>query len=266
VLVVDAALIAGIVIGASLAVGPGGEAVETHLGLDRSVGKWMVVGAAGLAAVPFCAGVLRNGRRLGEVLAATAMPELANGKVDLAAAPRRALMRTLQFATVSLTSLPILAVTQPFVPGGAGAAVLAVPLVALGVAVWRGATNLHGHVRAGAQLIVEALARHAQGPETRHEDPLAHLRAVLPGLGEPVAVRLEEGCGAVGKTLAMLDLRGRTGATVLALWRAEGGVMVPSAKEELRSGDVLALAGAVDSVAAARELLAMPGRAVVTAT
>ncbi len=259
VLVLDAALIAGLVIVASLAVEPGGRAVDAYLGLDRAVGRWLVVGAASLAAVPFCAGVLRNGRRMGEVLAAAALPEPTERQVDLAAAPRRALVLTLQFATVSLTGLPILAVTQPFVPGGAGAVVLAVPLVALGVAVWRGAANLQGHVRAGAQVIVEALARHAEGPEQTHQDALAPLRQLLPGLGEPVAVRLEPGCGAVGKTLATLDLRGRTGATVLALWRAEGGVMVPSAREELRTGDVLALAGAAAAVAAARELLAAPG-------
>jgi len=215
------------------------------------------VGAAGLAAVPFCTGILRNGRRLGELLAAAALPEPGAGQLDLAAAPRRALVRTIHLGAVALAGLPILVVTQPFVPGGAGAAVLAIPLLALGVAAWRGAANLHGHVRAGAQVIVEALAHQARGPE-RPDDALAHLREVLPGLGEPTALRLEARSGAVGRTLAALDLRGRTGATVLALWREEGGVMVPGAQEALRAGDVLALAGTAEAVAAARALLAEP--------
>ncbi len=52
-----------------------------------------------------------------------------------------------------------------------------------------------------------------------------------------------------------IDLRGRTGATVLAIWRPEGGVMVPSATEVSPAGDVLALAGTPEAVDAARDLL-----------
>jgi CPA2 family monovalent cation:H+ antiporter-2 len=59
----------------------------------------------------------------------------------------------------------------------------------------------------------------------------------------------------VGRTLADLEVRGRTGATVLAIWRRDGSVVVPSATEALRAGDLLALAGARDAVESARELL-----------
>ena len=265
VLALDAAAVAGLVIGASFAVAPAGRLVDQYLGLHRAAGSWLVAGAAGLAAVPFCTGILRNGRRLGEVLAAAALPEPGEGQLDLAAAPRRALVRTIHLGAVALAGLPILVVTQPFVPGGAGAAVLAIPLVALGVAAWRGAANLHGHVRAGAQVIVEALAHHARGPAHHHDATLAHLREVLPGLGEPTAARLEAGSAAIGRTLAALDLRGRTGATVLALWREEGGVMVPGAQEALQAGDVLALAGTAEAVAAAQALLAEPAAGPVEA-
>jgi CPA2 family monovalent cation:H+ antiporter-2 len=195
---------------------------------------------------------------MGEVLAAAALPEKEKEQVDLAEAPRRALIVMLQFATVSLTSLPILVVTQPFVPGVLGAGVLVAILVGFGILFWRGAANLQGHVRAGAQVIVESLARYARGPEYNDMDVLAHLREALPGLGEPVAVRLQQGSAAVGKTLAELDLRGLTGATALALWRPKGGAMVPSAREVLLADDVLALAGTGEAVTAARELLAVP--------
>ena len=258
VLVVDAVLVAAIVIGAALAADRGARAIEERVGVDRAVARWGVLGAAGLVSAPFCAGILRNGRRMGVVLAAAALPEGKEGQTDLAAAPRRELVLTLQIATVVLTGLPILAVTQPFLPGAPGAAVLAVVLLVLAIGFWRGAAELQGHVRAGAQVIVEALARHARGPEHHDQDALAHLRELLPGLGEPVAVRLEEASAAVGKTLAALDLRGQTGATVLALWRPEGGVMIPSAKEVLLARDVLALAGSGEAVAAARDLLAAP--------
>ncbi|HEY8106531.1 MAG TPA: TrkA C-terminal domain-containing protein, partial [Gemmatimonadales bacterium] len=78
---------------------------------------------------------------------------------------------------------------------------------------------------------------------------------ILPGLGEPVMLRLEAGDPGVGRTLAQLDVRGLTGAAVLALDRNGGQVLLPTGQERLQSGDVLALAGAPEAVDAAAALL-----------
>jgi CPA2 family monovalent cation:H+ antiporter-2 len=55
--------------------------------------------------------------------------------------------------------------------------------------------------------------------------------------------------------LAQINLRGLTGATVLAVVRGEETVLVPVGKETLLAGDVLALAGSKESIEAATELL-----------
>jgi CPA2 family monovalent cation:H+ antiporter-2 len=258
-LLVDAAAITGIVIGLSLAAAGGTHLLEARLGLGARAAGWLVAGAGGLLSLPFVVGLVRNARRMGETLSAAALPETAEARPDLAAAPRRALVLTVQLATVLLTGVPVLAVTQPFLPGASGPAVLASVLVALGVGFWRGAANLHGHVRAGAQVIVEALAHQAGGHEHAAEhaprDVLAQVHALLPGIGDPVAVKLEPDSAAVGRTLAAIGLRGLTGASVLAIWRPEGGVMIPTASEALREGDVLALAGSREAITAAAELL-----------
>ena len=52
-----------------------------------------------------------------------------------------------------------------------------------------------------------------------------------------------------------MNLLGRTGATVLAITRAEGGVLVPTAGERLRVGDVLAVAGTHEAIEAAKATL-----------
>ncbi len=44
-------------------------------------------------------------------------------------------------------------------------------------------------------------------------------------------------------------------ASVLAIARGEGGVIDPRSDEVLRAGDILALAGTKDCIAAAREVL-----------
>jgi CPA2 family monovalent cation:H+ antiporter-2 len=61
---------------------------------------------------------------------------------------------------------------------------------------------------------------------------------------------------AIGRSLAQLELRGTTGATVLAIQRGDEGLVVPGAHEPLRAGDVLAVAGSSEAVSAARSLLA----------
>lgn len=78
---------------------------------------------------------------------------------------------------------------------------------------------------------------------------------MFPGLGEPIAVTLPEGRPAVGKTISALGVRGRSGATILAIFRAGESVMVPFAGEALRPGDVLALAGTREAVESACQLL-----------
>jgi len=132
--------------------------------------------------------------------------------------------------------------------------VLAVVVAGLAVGFWRSATELQGHVRAGAQAVVEALA--AQSRSAPDADPaLTDLHAVLPGIGEPAPFRVDGSSGAVGKTLAQLNLRGLSGATVLAIRRASDAVLVPTASERLREGDVLALAGTHEAVEAAKRIL-----------
>jgi CPA2 family monovalent cation:H+ antiporter-2 len=233
--------------------------VQQKLGLSGSAAPWILTAAAVALAIPFAVGIYRRARALGVALAAIALPQQNGAALDLAAAPRRALVVALQLAAILVAGVVVLAVTQPFVNMVPGFFVLLVVLVFLGIALWRSATNLEGHVRAGAQLILEVLARSRQDSSTTVDthalDPVNDL---LRGLGEPRPFRLDEHAGAVGKTLAELNLRGATGATVLAITRSATGVLVPTGAEVLRGGDVLALAGTTEALAAATAILSQP--------
>jgi CPA2 family monovalent cation:H+ antiporter-2 len=164
-----------------------------------------------------------------------------------------------------MVGIPIVAVTQPFAPGFPGFTLLAVLLVVLGFAFWRSALNLQEHAMAGAQVIVAALT-----PQMSDEDDyenmsktMEHIAIMLPGLGEPIPVRITSNSPGVDRTLAELNVRGKTGATILAITRkGEDGskVLVPSGKETLRAGDVLALAGTQEAVDAAIEMLTISRR------
>jgi len=260
-LLVDAAVVTAVVIGAAV----GGDRATAWIaevtGAGARAARIGFLAAAALVAVPFLYGLVVNGRRIGLALATAALPEAAAGRTDLAAAPRRALLAVVELAAAVIVLLPIIAVTQPFLPGVPGAAVLAVVVLLLGVGFWRSAANLQGHVRAGAQVLVEALAKQgapagAQPQSSPGPDPLAAFRALFPGLGDPVAVRLRDGSPAAGRSLSALGVRGRTGATILAIFRGERSVMLPLAGELLEPRDLLVLAGTHEAVEAARELLA----------
>jgi CPA2 family monovalent cation:H+ antiporter-2 len=268
-LAVDVTLLALLSIAGSAGMSSIAAMLERSLSVSTGMARVAIGAGAVVLALPLLAGVVRVARRLGLALSEAALPASEDASVDLAAAPRRALVVTLQLGIVLLTGIPLLAVTQPFLGGVYGSALFAVLLLAAGVAFWRGATNLQGHVRAGAQVIVEAIVAQARGsaPEpvapaapagAAASDGLRQIHVLLPGLGEPTPVQLAADSPAVGKSLAALNLRGVTGATVLAITRGDKGLLVPTAEEMLQAGDVLALAGSHDAVAAARAVLTEP--------
>ncbi len=85
---------------------------------------------------------------------------------------------------------------------------------------------------------------------------MRHVHELLPGIGAPTPITLPATSPAVGQSLAQLNLRGVTGATVLAIRRGSKGVLVPLATDVLEPGDILALAGTQDAIASATQLLA----------
>jgi CPA2 family monovalent cation:H+ antiporter-2 len=254
-LLLDAALLSAVAIGTAVSLTDLVRFFSNRVGASEELVRAVVLVAAAALAAPLVFGIFRIAGSLGLALADRALPNAGRGKADLADAPRRALVVTVQLGMVLLVGLPVLALIQPFVSIWVAAGTLGALLLLLGVLFWRSATNLQGHVKAGAQVIVEALAAQARRREPPDGAALDGVNALLPGLGAPVPLRLDAGSPAVGKTLAQLGVRGVTGASVLAIARGDAGVMVPSAGEVLQAGDILALAGTSEAVAAAVELL-----------
>lgn len=256
---VDAVVVAAIVVAASLRMDDLIAWTKGELDVSHNLARFFVVLAVALAASPFWIGMIRVARYLGFELADRAFPKSGGGSLDSGAAPRRLLIVTLQLATVVIVGLPLVAITAPFLPPLQGAALLLLLLAVLAISFWRSATNLQGHTKASAQVIAEAVARQTrEGSEARAGQQFDNVGKLLTGLGSPVPLSLPQGSMAEGRTLAEIRLRGLTGATVLAIHRGDGAVLVPSGEERLRPGDVLVVAGTSASVDAARQLLGAP--------
>ncbi len=233
-----------------------------EIGVTQPVARAGLLAAATLLIVPLAYGLLRTARALGQTAAQRALPAPAPGKVDMALASRRAIVVAWQLAILGLAAAPVAVLLELFVPTAATLAILVAAFGMLGIAFWRSATNLQGHTRAGAEVIVAALASQMASPEGDSSPsghavprPIAHVATLLPGLGDPVSVRLSEGDYGVGKSLAELDVRDRTNATVLVIVRGGQDILLPVGSDQLAAGDRLAVAGTEKAVRAATSLI-----------
>lgn len=251
-LLLDAASVTAIIIGTSLA----HRRLPTWIEGDGGfLVRFGALAAGALLAIPFGIGLVRTLRRLSAVLAEGALPKPAKG-VDQAYAPRRTLEVALQIGMTIAMVVPMVALTLPFVPPfGLTGAVVAI-FVLLGISFWRTASELESHARAGAELVVHVLAKQGSHADT---GTFEVVRGMLPGLGTIVPLEVALGSEAEGKTLGELALRGRTGATVVALSRGGQRTSFPQASTLMQAGDMLALTGSADAISAAAALLRATG-------
>lgn len=252
-LFLDVALIATMVIASSL----GGRKLAVKVGGPdhATLALALVTAATIVLALPIFLGALRVGRRLALLLSEGAFPKPTDG-LDMADAPRRALRTTMELTMLFVAGAPLVALTQPFLPTEFPfALVLIIGVAVLALPFWRSATNLQGHVRAGTQAILETLIAQSRSGQSGGAGSLAELQTMMPGIGEPTTVVLGTGALCVGKSLKDVNLRGLTGATVLAIERGTGEAVFPTADEILRERDILVLTGTREAVASAREVL-----------
>lgn len=247
-LVLDAVFVTAAIIGTSVA----WRQIPADAGSPRLHALRVTALAVGaLLALPFSFGLVRTMRRLAMTMAESALPMPARG-IDQGLAPRRALTVTLQIGMVIAVGVPLILLTLPFVPPFGIAGVVAAYLLILTVAFWRTATNLDQHTRAGAELVVHVLAKQGHTGDT---GTFEVVRGMLPGLGTIVPLEVGLGSDAAGKTLGELNLRGRTGATVVALSRDGQRIPLPTAQTRVEAGDMLALTGSGNAIGLAAALL-----------
>ena len=231
--------------------------LDTSMGLSLQAARATVlVIAAALAALPLIY-LVRTTHLLGMAIAVQALPLPEEKKVDMARAPRRALEVTLQFGMLFAVVALLMTVTQPFAPRIPGIAVIFAAALVLLMAIWRSAKNLQGHAVAAGEVIAAALSRRANDGASAmtSDDAMKKMHTMLPGIGEPVAMTVMAGSYADGLTLRELNMRGLTGATVLALLRGDDQFVSPRGDQRLQNGDVIAVAGTHEAVDGVRAMV-----------
>lgn len=144
--------------------------------------------------------------------------------------------------------LIILVLSSAILPSRNLLIVLALVLVVVTVLLWR--VFVRVHTRAQYALY-----------ETLNEAPLPHHEieeSSLPPLlrhAELVSLTITPESVAAGKVIYELQLRTRTGASIVGIERMGENIINPGASEEIRAGDALLLIGSADQIQKAREVL-----------
>lgn len=244
----DVGVVAGIVIAASL-----GWDVALERLVDVGVPPAAAVGAviitAGLAAYPFARSMSRASTSIGLLLAKAALPPGEDSRPDLTITARRSMSVAVRLGSLLAAGVLVAALTQPFVTPGIGLALLAAALVPSATTLWRTAKPLGDDVESATLTLVGLLRASPPAEQTPEVGELLH------GLGDATPVRLDEGAAAIGKTLAEVDLRAKTGATAIAVAHPERDVVIPTGREGLIEGDTLTIAGPRHAIERARVLL-----------
>jgi CPA2 family monovalent cation:H+ antiporter-2 len=259
VLGLEVLMLAALLIGSSLESQRLASAVTQSVGLEKQAADVVVIAATAFLAAPLVYALMRTSRTIARELAQRALPMPPNNALDYARAARQTFTIAVQIGLLLPSGAALAALTQPFLPSSRVLWFMAVITAVLAFLFWRSARDLEGHARAGAEVVAAVLTRgleHAEEPPPHTtEQPIIDL---LHSLGEPQAQYIADDSPAIGRTLASLNLRGRTGATILAVRREGHDILLPSGGEVLEAGDVVILAGAHDAIVDARRQLSAP--------
>ncbi|MCE9625217.1 MAG: cation:proton antiporter [Deltaproteobacteria bacterium] len=254
-ILMDSVLLVAIIIGTSLSLDELQLRLNQWTGLPELWCRLSIVGVSLLLGAPFVIGLIRLSRAIGLRLAIQALPLREDGKLDLAATPRKAMVVSLQVVSLLLVGTPILTLTSPFLPFYFEGTFWGLLLVGIGISFWRSANDLQGHVKAGAEMLLETLEASIDHGKTK---ALPHAEQILPGIGVIHSFLLDGNSPALEQTLSELNLRALSGACVLAITRKNGGIVAPTGDEVLHEGDLLALSGTEEALESAKQLLLSP--------
>jgi monovalent cation:H+ antiporter-2, CPA2 family len=218
---------------------------ELVLRLDLSLehARWIVVGSALLLGVPFLIGLLRNTIAISQLLADAVAPS-ENEPTSSARIVNRTIRVTVYLTVVLGVGFPAVAVLRPLTGGPYGVLVLGIVVVGIGLYLWRNAGFVDHELRSAAERIADVLA--TQSGDDHGEvlsDP-----TLIPGMDSVFGLRISELSHAVGQTLAEINLRALTGATVVAIRRGAGNVVLPTGHERIEPDDVLAITGTAEAI------------------
>lgn len=215
--------------------------ISRTFGVDEAISTLLVVLSSAALAAPIGFGIFRLAGGLADELLSQVGGHLTGVAPGLIAA----LSAGARAAITLLAGFVALALAMPWLPAWPLVLVFLVLESFLVALLWRSAAAMEGEIAPGAAVIARAIL---QGTASGSPHEEGH---DLPHDGQ---IRLLPGSYAVGRSLVELDVRAKTGASVVAV-EIDGESRRPSAREPLAEGCTLTVVGPGPSVRAAEELI-----------
>jgi CPA2 family monovalent cation:H+ antiporter-2 len=200
--------------------------------------------AAVVASLPLFIATYRKLEALGLLLAQMRVSEAAAG--PRAAATRAVVAQVVPVAGMVILSLFVLVLSSTLLPRLHVFLVLLVIVAMLTVLLWRSSIKVYSK----AQIALEETFAQQPAPRADHAAP------VLPALlrdADLETVTLAPGSPAVGKLIRELELRTRTGVSIVGIERSGTNIINPGPDEELQPGDQVLLLGTRAQLDAAKK-------------
>lgn len=226
------------------------EVLTIQFDIDPNSARISTWTATAVLCLPFLVGLIRNTWVLSTLAPRSILsdPVASSPGGRLADRMLRVMIRVL---VVFGLGVPVAAVVQPLAGSASGGILLALILGATGVFVWKTAGSVTTELQSGALQIAIALARRSGSVQ---EATLTD-ESLLPGLDRVVSLPIPSTAHASGRTLGELDLRARSGATVIALIRGGRRILLPAGDTPISAGDTVALTGPPEAIERAQGLL-----------
>jgi CPA2 family monovalent cation:H+ antiporter-2 len=227
-----------------------------------SAGDWLKAGAWLAAVILSQPMLIASSSRLKALGLAVADVRLQDGSATAQAASlKRFIARVIHLGGAVLMGLYLILLSSAFLPTLKVFLLLLVVSAAIAAFFQQWFTRVY----ANAEAALEETLTESDTASHAGEKPSTELPAMLQGvaLGK---VKISPGAAAAGQLISQLQLRTRTGASIIGIERAKGRIVNPHADEELQAGDDLLLLGDETQLAAATRLLQREGKEVSQAT
>jgi CPA2 family monovalent cation:H+ antiporter-2 len=215
---------------------------------------------ATLIALPLLVATFRKVRAAAMVVAEASIPRSAGGTQTMAL--RAVMANTILIAVCTAVVLWMLLLSSPVLPPWRVMVILGIVIVIVSVLSWNRLIRVYARAQIALhETLTTEHAAHAHGGAHGVPAVAASPVAPLPPMLKDAlleTVPLPPQSAAAGKLIRELQLRTRTGASIVGIERNGASVINPGPDDELLAGDRVLLLGTEGQLAAARAALAGP--------
>jgi monovalent cation:H+ antiporter-2, CPA2 family len=166
------------------------------------------------------------------------------------------LHNTIRFMAAIASGLIFVFVTSFIIPTMPMTVLIIVLVISSGAFFWKSARRIHENVEKAILDVMDyEKPLNDEQAKSTHDQLVDLIRTNYPLSFETQDVLLPYTESAVNKTIKDLDLRSKTGASIVGIYREEKTIPNPSAQEKLLPGDVIVLIGNHEQIKAGMQFL-----------